>query len=693
MEEETTMAENNELQDAGSSTADKTPGRHDVFISYSTKNKNVADAIVSNFEQEGIRCWYAPRDILPGQEWVSAINDALEAAKVLVLIYTEESNDSRQVMNEVALAFNAGLTIVPFRLSEGEMNRELKYYLTRVHWLDAVSKPLSKNIVDLREYVEVILNKAPSVEAAREKDHAETKAPKKNGVNVALIGVAAAAVLLCIVLIVMMISGNKDKSGAGTDIQTAGVQDAGTEKAAEEADALQTEIPTEAEQDTAVEEDGGNTTEEASEAETPAVEEAEILGEGGTLMEDDQKYDYNDELGALSFGTDIRRPDVGSVTFLSSIPERTDEGIDISADKDGSVLAWYDKNNGYYDLTIASDGIIKAPRNCDNLFAGYTCMESIEFNGCFDTSDTDSMDSMFENCISLKKLDVTGFDVSWVENLRDFVSFCDSLEELDMGGWDTKRVQDMYGAFSCCKSLRSLDISGFNTAKVTSFGLLFNGCEKLESVNLGSIDTSSVMTFNSMFGGCSSLKEVDLSGLDTSSATNMNWMFHGCSSLQKLDISGFDTSKVENMGGMFGECSHLEELDVSGLDTSKVTTMNAMFNGMTGLLKPLDVSNFDTSNVTDLSLMFQYYPCDKLDVSSFKTSNVENMDSCFYECSYVKELDLSGWDVSKVTEAKYMFSGCKGMTVYVNDKQPSWNSFLKLEDFPGATADVEFVTK
>ena len=48
---------------------------HDVFISYSTKNKNVADAVVANFEQHGIKCWYAPRDILPGEEWVSAIRE------------------------------------------------------------------------------------------------------------------------------------------------------------------------------------------------------------------------------------------------------------------------------------------------------------------------------------------------------------------------------------------------------------------------------------------------------------------------------------------------------------------------------------------------------------------------------------------------------------------------------------------
>ena len=64
---------------------------HDVFISYSTKNKNVADAVVANFEQHGIKCWYAPRDILPGEEWVSAIRDGLNIATIFVLIYIEES--------------------------------------------------------------------------------------------------------------------------------------------------------------------------------------------------------------------------------------------------------------------------------------------------------------------------------------------------------------------------------------------------------------------------------------------------------------------------------------------------------------------------------------------------------------------------------------------------------------------------
>lgn len=45
---------------------------HDVFISYSYHDKNVANAVCSAVESAGIRCWIAPRDVLPGMEWGEA---------------------------------------------------------------------------------------------------------------------------------------------------------------------------------------------------------------------------------------------------------------------------------------------------------------------------------------------------------------------------------------------------------------------------------------------------------------------------------------------------------------------------------------------------------------------------------------------------------------------------------------------
>lgn len=67
---------------------------HDVFISYSTKDKVIADAICANLENRGIRCWIAPRDILPGKKWGGSIIEAIERSKILVLVLSSNSNKS-----------------------------------------------------------------------------------------------------------------------------------------------------------------------------------------------------------------------------------------------------------------------------------------------------------------------------------------------------------------------------------------------------------------------------------------------------------------------------------------------------------------------------------------------------------------------------------------------------------------------
>ena len=129
-----------------------------VFISYSTKNTDIADAVVHELEANGIECWYAPRNINPAEEWVSAIRRGLSEANVFILLFTDESNASKQVMNEVAIAFNEGKAIVPFKLSQAPLNPEFEYYLTRVHWLDATGGTLADNIVKLRKRTAEILD-------------------------------------------------------------------------------------------------------------------------------------------------------------------------------------------------------------------------------------------------------------------------------------------------------------------------------------------------------------------------------------------------------------------------------------------------------------------------------------------------------------------------------------------------------
>ena len=140
---------------------------HDVFISYSHKDKAVADAICAKLEQDGTRCWYAPRDIRPGADWAASIIDAIEAAKVMVLVFTDASNASQQVLREINNAVSAGVVLVPFKLTDNPPNRGMQYYLSTVHWLDAMDGPQEKRITELSELVRTILNQDAGEESGK----------------------------------------------------------------------------------------------------------------------------------------------------------------------------------------------------------------------------------------------------------------------------------------------------------------------------------------------------------------------------------------------------------------------------------------------------------------------------------------------------------------------------------------------
>ena len=70
---------------------------HDVFISYSSKDKPTADATCAALEAKGLRCWIAPRDIVPGADWGESIIDGIAASKAFVLLLSANANLSPQI--------------------------------------------------------------------------------------------------------------------------------------------------------------------------------------------------------------------------------------------------------------------------------------------------------------------------------------------------------------------------------------------------------------------------------------------------------------------------------------------------------------------------------------------------------------------------------------------------------------------
>ena len=107
---------------------------HDVFISYSTEDKPAADAVCAILEKNGVRCWIAPRDIMPGADWTGSIVNAIGTSRVMLLVFSTNANKSKQIKREVEIAADGGVTIVPLRIENILPTEAFKYFLGNIHW-------------------------------------------------------------------------------------------------------------------------------------------------------------------------------------------------------------------------------------------------------------------------------------------------------------------------------------------------------------------------------------------------------------------------------------------------------------------------------------------------------------------------------------------------------------------------------
>ena len=112
-------------------------GSADVFISYASPDRGVADAVCGALEGGGLICWVAPRDVVPGEFYADSIVRAIDATKVIVLVLSKNSADSPHVLREVERGSSKRHPVVSFRIDLAPLPSALEYFLNTSHWLDA----------------------------------------------------------------------------------------------------------------------------------------------------------------------------------------------------------------------------------------------------------------------------------------------------------------------------------------------------------------------------------------------------------------------------------------------------------------------------------------------------------------------------------------------------------------------------
>ena len=354
------------------------------------------------------------------------------------------------------------------------------------------------------------------------------------------------------------------------------------------------------------------------------------------------------------------------------------------------------------------------------------------FNDCFNLTQIDAqnwrfghagnLSLMFKGCSSLKTLDVSRWNVDSVFNLYHTFDNCTGLKTLDVSTWDTGSLTDARGLFYHCTGLKTLDVSDWNTGKVTSFENIFAYCTSLTKLDVSGWNTGKATSMSGMFDHDGKLTVLDVSRWDTSNVTDMYAMFRN-TGIATLDVSQWNVSHVGNAAGMFNNCANLVTLDTSrwrldsawgawnmflncvsltGLDvthwgmghvgnmtdmfygchsltdldglaewdTGNATMLTSMFHGC-NRLSTVDITSWNVRKVTTTEGMLQGTPITSLDLSAWNTDSLTNIRYMFENCTKLTSLDLSGWNTSNVTSMEGLFGHDQWLTDLSMD---GWNT-------------------
>ena len=430
-----------------------------------------------------------------------------------------------------------------------------------------------------------------------------------------------------------------------------------------------------------------------------------------------------------------------------------------------------DKNYGSQNTDWFSTGEFVGAAGLPLISAVRLGVERVEFDHSFRAYKPTSCKNWFLNFRNLKTVAGTcNLDVSQTTDLLSMFGQCQSLTRLDLSTWDTSRVTNFRSMFNGCSKLTTIyatdsfktsaiaegnDVNMFSgcTSLVGGAGLTYDesrthaGYAQIDSVRAGGgrkygyftqggipvavlSNDGSALTFycdtltanHSLEGTVYPLygwnpdtppwmQNNAAQGVFSVSFSPSFAIFrpHSCrewfANLAFCNsISGnqyLHTEDCSSFAQMFANCVSLPAIDMSSFDTSSATDMREMFRDCSSMIA-LNLATFDTSRVTDMSSMFtNCVRMTALDISGFDTSRVADMGHMFEGCNALRGLEVGGFDTSCVTNMSCMFAECRGLsnldlsgfdTSHVTDMSSMFKACQSLRELDLSGFDTSSVT-
>ena len=129
------------------------PYQYDVFVSHSSRDRELAYRLVTELETRGARCFISPRDVPTGQAFPQAVTEAVNGSRCLLLLLTEDANVSVQLTREVELANLKSTPVLALRMDGLEPSGDLAFFLSRPQWIDCSGELTPEDLDNLERAI------------------------------------------------------------------------------------------------------------------------------------------------------------------------------------------------------------------------------------------------------------------------------------------------------------------------------------------------------------------------------------------------------------------------------------------------------------------------------------------------------------------------------------------------------------
>ncbi|MBW0022056.1 BspA family leucine-rich repeat surface protein [Segatella copri] len=198
-----------------------------------------------------------------------------------------------------------------------------------------------------------------------------------------------------------------------------------------------------------------------------------------TDSKEDHTYANCGPTGYFTYGRGYAMFDNATGTLTFSYKGFKPEGA-YELNEGGNTPEWISKNSYVKKVVFDASFANARPTSCNEWFFSCSNLTTIEGIEYFNTENVTNMNYMFDNCESLKSLDLTKFNTENVTSMKFMFEACTTLTSLDVSNFNTAKVTDINYMFSNCSALTTIYASdNFVTDQVTYGNNMFNGCEKL----------------------------------------------------------------------------------------------------------------------------------------------------------------------------------------------------------------------